>query len=210
MAGSRRTPAPPPGPIEMRTLCVFCGSSSGSRPVYADAARQLGEALVARDITLVFGGGRVGLMGEIARTVLASGGRVVGVIPKALLRKEIAYDDLTELHVVDSMHERKALMAERSDGFVAMPGGFGTFEEFCEVLTWAQLGFHHKPVAMLNAAGYFDGLLALFDHAVAEGFVRPQHRSIVFAESEPVRLLDRLAAYQPPAITQWITSPDAV
>ena len=164
MGDSRRTPAPS-GPIELKTLCVFCGSSAGSRPVYADAARQMGEALVARDITLVFGGGRVGLMGEIARTVLAGGGRVVGVIPRALLRKEIAYEDLSELHVVDSMHERKALMAERSDGFVAMPGGFGTFEEFCEVLTWSQLGFHHKPVALLNVAGYFDGLLALFDHA---------------------------------------------
>ena len=194
----------------MKTLCVFCGSSAGSRPVYADAARRMGEALVARDITLVFGGGRVGLMGEIARTVLAGGGRVVGVIPRALLRKEIAYEDLTELHVVDSMHERKALMAERSDGFVAMPGGFGTFEEFCEVLTWSQLGFHHKPVALLNVAGYFDGLLALFDHAVTEGFVRSQHRSLVVAESDPMKLLDRLAAYQPPAVEQWITSSDAV
>jgi len=170
----------------------------------------MGEALVARDITLVFGGGRVGLMGEIARTVLASGGRVVGVIPRALLRKEIVYEDLTELHVVDSMHERKALMAERSDGFIAMPGGFGTFEEYCEVLTWSQLGFHHKPVALLNVAGYFDGLLALFEHAVAEGFVRPQHRSLTLAESDPMALLDRLAAYQPPPVEPWITSSDAV
>lgn len=210
MAGSRRAPAPPAGPIELRTLCVFCGSSSGAGSVYSEAARRMGEALAARDITLVFGGGRVGLMGEIARTVLANGGHVVGVIPKALLRKEIAYEDLSELHVVDSMHERKALMAERSDGFVALPGGFGTLEEFCEVLTWAQLGFHHKPVALLNAAGYFDGLLALFDHAVTEGFVRPKHRSLVLAESDPARLLDRLAAYVPPAVEEWITSPDAV
>jgi len=209
MAGSKRVPVPS-GPVEIKTLCVFCGSSSGSRPVYAEAARQMGEALVARDITLVFGGGRVGLMGEIARTVLASGGRVVGVIPRALLRKEIVYEDLTELHVVDSMHERKALMAERSDGFIAMPGGFGTFEEYCEVLTWSQLGFHHKPVALLNVAGYFDGLLALFEHAVAEGFVRPQHRSLTLAESDPMALLDRLAAYQPPPVVEWITSPDAV
>jgi len=209
MAGSKRVPVPS-GPVEIKTLCVFCGSSSGSRPVYAEAARQMGEALVARDITLVFGGGRVGLMGEIARTVLASGGRVVGVIPRALLRKEIVYEDLTELHVVDSMHERKALMAERSDSFIAMPGGFGTFEEFCEVLTWSQLGFHHKPVALLNVAGYFDGLLALFQHSVAEGFVRPQHRSLVLAESHPMALLDRLAAYQPPPVEPWITSSDAV
>ncbi len=170
----------------------------------------MGDALVARDITLVFGGGRVGLMGEIARAMLAGGGRVVGVIPRALVRKEIAYEDLTELYVVDSMHERKALMAERSDGFVAMPGGFGTFEEFCEVLTWSQLGFHHKPVALLSVAGYFDGLLELFDHAVTEAFVRSQHRSLVVAESDPVTLLDRLAAYQPPTVTQWITGPDAV
>jgi len=209
MAGSRRLPAPS-GPIDVRTLCVFCGSSAGTRPLYAEAARLMGEALVARGITLVFGGGRIGLMGEIARTVLAGGGHVVGVIPRALVRKEIAYEDLTELHVVDSMHERKALMAERSDGFVAMPGGFGTFEEFCEVLTWSQLGFHHKPVGLLNVAGYFDGLLALFDHAVAEGFVRARHRSLVVAASDPTELLDRVAAYQPPPVEEWITSPDAV
>jgi uncharacterized protein (TIGR00730 family) len=196
--------------LALKTLCVFCGSSAGARPVYADAAREMGEALVARDITLVFGGGRVGLMGEIARTVLAGGGRVVGVIPRALMRKEIAYEDLTELHVVESMHERKAMMAERSDGFIAMPGGYGTFEEFCEVLTWSQLGFHHKPVALLNVAGYYDGLLALFDHAVAEAFVRPLHRTLVIAERDPFALLDRLAAYQPPTVEKWITSPDAV
>lgn len=195
---------------DIKALCVFCGSSAGSRPAYTDAARRMGEALVARDITLVFGGGRIGLMGEIARAMLAAGGRVVGVIPKALVRKEIAYEDLTELHVVESMHERKALMAKRSDGFVAMPGGFGTFEEFCEVLTWSQLGFHHKPVALLNVAGYFDGLLALFDHAVAEAFVRPHHRSLVLAEDDPDKLLDHLATYQPPPVEQWITSPDAV
>jgi len=209
MAGSKRFPAPT-GPIDVRTLCVFCGSSAGARPLYAEAARQMGEALVARGITLVFGGGRIGLMGEIARTVLAGGGHVVGVIPRALVRKEIAYDDLTELHVVDSMHERKALMAQRSDGFIAMPGGFGTFEEFCEVLTWSQLGFHHKPVGLLNVAGYFDGLLALFDHAVEEGFVRARHRSLVVAASDPADLLDRFAAYEPPPVEEWITSPDAV
>jgi uncharacterized protein (TIGR00730 family) len=209
MADSEQMPAPAPA-LALKTLCVFCGSSAGARPVYADAARELGEALVARDITLVFGGGRVGMMGEIARTVLASGGRVVGVIPKALVRKEIEYEDLTELHVVESMHERKAMMAKRSDGFIAMPGGYGTFEEFCEVLTWSQLGFHHKPVALLNVAGYYDGLLALFDHAVAEAFVRPLHRTLVIAERDPVALLDRLAAYQPPTVEKWITSPDAV
>jgi uncharacterized protein (TIGR00730 family) len=209
MAGSRDMPGGAQG-YEVRTLCVFCGSSGGARPVYADAARRMGDALVAHDITLVFGGGRVGLMGEIARAMLAGGGRVVGVIPKALVRKEIVYEDLTELHIVDSMHERKALMAKRSDGFVAMPGGFGTFEEFCEVLTWSQLGFHRKPVALLNVAGYFDGLLTLFDHAVREGFVRPQHRPLVIADDDPEKLLDRLAAYQPSAVERWITSSDAV
>jgi uncharacterized protein (TIGR00730 family) len=209
MADSRDMPGAGKGHA-VKALCVFCGSSAGSRPIFADAARRMGEALLARDITLVFGGGRVGLMGEIARAMLAGGGRVVGVIPKALVRKEIVYEDLTELHVVDSMHERKALMAQRSDGFVAMPGGFGTFEEFCEVLTWSQLGFHHKPVALLNVAGYFDGLLALFDHAVREGFVRAHHRSLVLADDDPEKLLDRLAGYQPPAVEQWITSPDAV
>lgn len=194
----------------LRTVCVFCGSSPGSRPTYAEAARRMGDALVARDITLVYGGGRVGLMGEIARAVLAAGGRVVGVIPQALVRKELVYDDLTELHVVASMHDRKAMMAERAEAFVALPGGYGTFEEFCEVLTWAQLGFHHKPVALLNVAGYFDGLLALFDHAVAEGFVRPAHRAMALADADPGRLLDRLGQYRPPAVEKWITSPDAV
>jgi uncharacterized protein (TIGR00730 family) len=194
----------------MKTVCVFCGSSPGSRPVYAEAARRMGETLVARGVTLVYGGGRVGLMGEIARAALAAGGRVVGVIPRALLRKELVYEDLTELHVVESMHERKALMAERSEAFIAMPGGYGTLEEFCEVLTWAQLGFHHKAVALLNVAGYFDGLLALFDHAVTEQFVRPVHRAMVLAEADPGRLLDRLDEYRPPTVEKWITSPDAV
>ncbi len=194
----------------MRTVCVFCGSSPGSHPVFADAARRMGETLAARGLTLVYGGGRVGLMGEIARAALAAGGHVIGVIPQALLRKELVYEDLTELHVVESMHARKALMAERADAFVAMPGGYGTFEEFCEVLTWGQLGFHHKAVALLNVAGYFDGLLALFDRAVAEQFVRPAHRALVLAEDDPGRLLDRLDAYRPPTVEAWITTPEAV
>ncbi len=194
----------------MRTVCVFCGSSPGSHPVFADAARRMGETLAARGLTLVYGGGRVGLMGEIARAALAAGGHVIGVIPQALLRKELVYEDLTELHVVESMHARKALMAERADAFVAMPGGYGTFEEFCEVLTWGQLGFHHKAVALLNVAGYFDGLLALFDRAVAEQFVRPAHRALVLAEDDPGRLLDRLDAYRPPTVEEWITTPEAV
>lgn len=168
----------------------------------------MGETLAARRLTLVYGGGRVGLMGEVARAALAAGGPVVGVIPQALMRKELAYEDLTELHVVASMHERKALMAERSDGFVAMPGGYGTFEEFCEVLTWAQLGFHSKPVALLDVNGYYRPLLALFDHAMAEGFVRPVHRRLVLADDEPGRLLDAMARHVPSTVEKWIRGED--
>ena len=188
----------------MKSICVFCGSSTGTDPVYAEAARRMGDALVRRELTLVYGGGRIGLMGEIARAVLKSGGRVIGVIPEALLRKELAYDDLTELHVVRTMHERKQMMADLSDGFVAMPGGYGTFEEFCEVLTWAQLGIHGKPCALLNVNRYYDGLLALFDHAVAEGFVRELHRSMVLAGSEPDALLNAMERYAPPVVEKWL------
>jgi len=192
----------------VKAVCVFCGSSAGANPVYAEAARRMGETLAARRLTLVYGGGRVGLMGEVARAALAAGGPVVGVIPQALMRKELAYEDLTELHVVASMHERKALMAERSDGFVAMPGGYGTFEEFCEVLTWAQLGFHSKPVALLDVNGYYRPLLALFDHAMAEGFVRPVHRRLVLADDEPGRLLDAMAHHVPSTVEKWIRGED--
>ncbi len=188
----------------MKSVCVFCGSSTGTDPVYADAARRMGETIVKRDLTLVYGGGRIGLMGEIARAVLKDGGRVIGVIPEALLRKELAYDDLTELHVVRTMHERKQMMADLADGFVAMPGGYGTFEEFCEVLTWAQLGIHGKPCALLNVNRYYDGMLALFDHAVAEGFVRTLHRAMVLAESDPDVLLNAMERYAPPAVEKWL------
>jgi len=188
----------------MKSICVFCGSSTGTDPLYAEAARRMGDALVGRELTLVYGGGRIGLMGEIARAVLKSGGRVIGVIPEALLRKELAYDDLTELHVVRTMHERKQMMADLADGFVAMPGGYGTFEEFCEVLTWSQLGIHRKPCALLNVNGYYDGLLALFDHAVAEGFVRELHRSMVLAATEPDALLNAMERYAPPVVEKWL------
>jgi hypothetical protein len=187
----------------MRSICVFCGSSAGHDPLYAESARRMGETLARRGIRLVYGGGRIGLMGEVARAALASGGEVVGVIPEALMRRELAYDDLTELHVVATMHERKALMAERSDGFIAMPGGFGTFEEFCEVLTWSQLGIHAKPVALLDVKGYYRPLLSLFDHAVTEGFVRPLHRSLVVADEDPERLLDAMARFVPPKVEKW-------
>ncbi len=188
----------------MRRVCVFCGSSHGARACYADAARALGTVLARRQIGLVYGGGCVGLMGVLADTVLAAGGEVVGVIPESMVPKELAHEGLTALHIVGSMHERKALMAELADAFVALPGGYGTFEEFCEILTWAQLGLHRKPCGLLNVDGYYDRLLALFDHAVAEQFVRPTHRSLVLEERDPERLLLRLAAYHAPALERWI------
>jgi uncharacterized protein (TIGR00730 family) len=188
----------------MKRICVFCGSNSGTRPEYANAARAMGSALVQRGLGLVYGGGRVGLMGIIADQVMSEGGNVIGIIPADLDRKEIAHQGLTELRVVSSMHERKALMAKLSDGFIALPGGFGTFEEFCEVLTWAQLGFQNKPCAVLNVAGFYDPLLALLDHAVAEGFVRPQHRGLVLEGTNPFELLDLLGAYEPPVVDKWL------
>jgi uncharacterized protein (TIGR00730 family) len=188
----------------MRRICVFCGSSPGSRPVYAEAARATGRLLAERGIGLVYGGGKVGLMGVVADAVLEGGGEAIGVIPEPLVRREVGHGGLTELHVVASMHERKARMADLSDAFVALPGGFGTFEEFCEVLTWSQLGIHPKPCGLLNTAGFYSPLLAMFDHAVAESFVRPQHRTLVIEETDPARLLERLAAFVPPATERWI------
>ena len=181
------------------SLCVFCGSSPGNRPSYREAAIALAAAMCARGIGVVYGGGNVGLMGELSRATMAAGGRVVGIIPQALLDREKADQRITRLEVVATMHERKARMAELSDGFVALPGGYGTLEEFCEVLTWAQLGIHEKPVALLNVAGYFDPLLALFDHAVREGFLRPQNRELVLVHETVEALLDALIAWQPQA-----------
>jgi uncharacterized protein (TIGR00730 family) len=188
----------------MKRICVFCGSNFGLRPVYADMAQKVGAVLAAEGIELVYGGGRVGLMGTIADAVLAAGGKVIGIIPEALAAKEVAHQRLTELYVVGSMHERKAMMEELSDGFIALPGGFGTFEEYCEILTWAQLGFHQKPCGILNAAGYYDSLLSQFDSAVAEGFVSPEHRRIVLVEEEIETLLERMSNYQPPATGKWL------
>jgi hypothetical protein len=186
----------------MKALCIFAGSNAGSNPAYAEAARTLGAVLARRGITLVFGGGRVGLMGAVSQAARAAGGKVIGVIPSALQRKELAYDgvDLTELIVVRSMHERKARMAELSDGFVALPGGFGTFEEICEMITWAQLGIHRKPCGLVDVAGYFSGLTAQFDRAAADGLLRPAHRGLVVAEPDPERLIDHMAAWQPPPL----------
>lgn len=187
----------------MKYICVFCGSSFGIRPAYKHAAQAMGETLVERGIGLVYGGGRVGLMGTVADTVMAAGGEVIGVIPKFLAEKEIAHSGLTQLHLVESMHERKALMADLADGFIALPGGYGTLEEFCEVLTWTQLGLHQKPHGLLNVEGYYDHLIQLFDHALSEEFVQPKHRSIILTASNPAHLLDLLAAYKPEKIDKW-------
>jgi uncharacterized protein (TIGR00730 family) len=188
----------------MKRVCVFCGSSPGVRPEYRRAAEELGALLAGRGIGLVYGGAKVGIMGAVADAVLAGGGEAIGVIPTALVSKEVAHQGLTQLHVVHTMHERKALMADLSDGFVALPGGFGTFEEFCEVLTWSQLGFHPKPCGLLNVASYYAPLLALFDHGVSEGFIRPQHRALVLTETDPATLLERMDAFVPPSGDKWI------
>jgi len=183
----------------MKAICVFAGANPGTRPQFADTARAMGEALARRGITLVFGGGRVGLMGAVSQGARTAGGTVVGVIPAALQRKELAYDrgELSELIVVRSMHERKATMAGLADGFAALPGGFGTFEEICEMITWAQLGIHRKPCGLVNVDGYFDGLSQQFDRAVADGLLRADHRGLVIAEPAPEPLLDRMQSWQP-------------
>jgi len=188
----------------MKNICVYCGSNPGRQEAYSSAARALAKSLVDRNLGLVYGGASVGIMGLIADTVLQLGGRAVGVIPEALVRKEVAHKSLTELHVTQSMHERKTLMAELSDGFIAMPGGIGTLEEIFEIWTWAQLGIHAKPCGLLNAAGYFDALTTFLDHAVAEQFVKPPHRAILIVEQTPDVLLDRFASYQAPTVQKWV------
>jgi uncharacterized protein (TIGR00730 family) len=188
----------------IRRLCVYAGSNAGRRPEYAEAAAGLARLMAARGIGLVYGGGNVGLMGVLADTMLAEGGEALGVIPRALLEREVGHRGLTELRIVESMHERKALMAELSDGFVAVPGGIGTLEELFEVLTWTQLGIHAKPSGVLDAAGFYAGLAAFLDHTVAEGFVRPEHRAGICFESDARALLDRLEAWEPVAVHQWL------
>ena len=188
----------------LRSLCVFCGSSPGVRPDYVQAAEGFGRLLAQRNIELVFGGGSVGMMGAVARSTLAAGGKATGVIPRALLKKEIAQTGLSHMHVVESMHERKALMAKLSDGFVALPGGFGTLEEFFEVLTWAQLGFHHKPVALLDVAGFYAPMITLLEHMSAEGFVRPNQLRLVMTETNAEKLLARIENYEAPETEHWI------
>jgi uncharacterized protein (TIGR00730 family) len=188
----------------VRSVCVFCGSRSGTEPAYEEAARAVGRTLADKGITLVYGGGHVGLMGVVADAALGAGGEVVGVIPRALLEREIAHTGLTDQRVVDSMHERKALMSDLSEGFVALPGGTGTLEEFFEVLTWAQLGEHRKPCGLLNADGYYDPLLSVFDHMVTKGFLSEEHRSMVLVETEPEPLLEAFERYRPPEVPKWI------
>ncbi len=187
-----------------KRICVFAGSSPGKRPEYAEAAQQLGEELCARGYDLVYGGGGVGLMGAVADSVLGNGGQVIGVIPEALAEKEVAHRGLTELHVVASMHERKALMAELSNAFIALPGGLGTLEELFEVLTWMQLGIHAKPGGLINVGGYFNGLLEFISHAVAEKFLMQEHRSMILADSNIEALLDALEAFVPPSVEKWL------
>ena len=194
----------------MSRLCVFCGSSAGGRPGYADAARRLGTELVARGIGLVYGGGKVGLMGVLADAVLTQGGEAIGIIPEPLVARELAHRGLTELRIVGSMHERKATMAALADGFIALPGGFGTLEETFEILTWAQLGIHAKPVGVLNVEGYWDGLRQLVGQAVAEGFVRPEYAELLMFAETPAALLDRFAAWRPPDIPRAWLDPSRV
>ena len=176
----------------LHRVCIFCGSSTGVRPEYREAAEAIAIHLAKRRVDVVFGGGCVGLMGVVADTALAHGGHVIGVIPSAMVAREIAHRGLPDLRIVSSMHERKALMASLSDAFIALPGGFGTFEEFCEVVTWTQLGLHRKPCGLLNVAGYYDPLVALFDRAVSDGFIRAENRGIVVTESDPEALIHRL------------------
>jgi len=188
----------------IRRLAVFCGSNPGARPEYVGGARALGRMLCQRGIGVVYGGSSVGLMAALAEAVLEESGEIIGVIPKMLVAREVAHRGLSDLRIVDSMHERKALMAELADGFVALPGGIGTLEEFFEIWTWAQLGVHEKPCGLLNIAGYFDPLLEFLDRAVAEKFVRDVHRSMVIVEKEPEALLARFEAYEAPKVVKWI------
>ena len=188
----------------MQSVCVFCGSSRGIEPAYTEAARSLGRTLAEANVRLIFGGGHVGLMGVVSNAALEAGGEVIGVIPKSLVERELAHAALTDLRIVGSMHERKAMMSGLSEGFIALPGGTGTLEEFFEVLTWAQLGEHEKPCGLLNVAGYYIPLLAVFDQMVEKGFLSESNRALVLIESEPEKLLQRLGEYQPPKRAKWL------
>jgi uncharacterized protein (TIGR00730 family) len=188
----------------LKRICVFCGSSSGTREIYVQAAEEVGRLLAERGIELVYGGGKVGLMGAVADACLGGGGRVTGVIPQLLKDKEVAHNGLSDLLVVQTMHERKALMADLADAFLALPGGYGTWDELCEVLTWSQIGIQRKASAILNVNGYYDPLLAMADRAVSEGFLRDVHRELLLTDTEPVRLLDRMERYTVPLVDKWM------
>lgn len=188
----------------MKSICVFCGSNPGSDPVYAAGARAMGAEIARRGLVLVYGGGAVGLMGIVANAALEAGGEVHGVIPYALRQKEVGHHGLTRLEVVDTMHTRKARMAELSDGFVAMPGGIGTFEELFEIWTWGQLGIHAKPLGLLNIAGFYDPLAQFLDATVGAGFLKDQHRGMAMTDTDPAALLDRMEAYVPAAVYKWV------
>ena len=190
--------------MTLRRVCVYCGANRGRDPAYAAAAQAMGRALAGRGIGLVTGGGRVGLMGVVADAALEAGGEVIGVIPDALMRKELAHTGLTELVVTASMHERKARMADLADGFVALPGGLGTYEELFEIWTWAQLGWHAKPCGLLNAVGFYDRLVAFLDGASEAQFLKPEHRAMLIVEDDPDRLLDRFDVYRAPTVEKWI------
>jgi uncharacterized protein (TIGR00730 family) len=192
----------------IKRLCVFCGSSVGARPEYRRAAIQLGSQLASSRVTLVYGGARVGLMGALADSVLASGGEAIGVMPRSLVEKEIAHAGLTQLHIVDTMHQRKALMADLADAFLLLPGGFGSWEEFCEAVTWLQLGIHRKPCGVLNVDGYYNGLISLISHAVVEGFLGASHREAVIVEDNPQTLLSRLGTAAIPTEVKWMGKRD--
>ena len=188
----------------MQRICVFCGSSPGAQPEYAQAAQHLGRVLAAQNLGLVYGAGSVGVMGALADAALQAGGEVIGVIPEKLAQKGVMHGSLSKLHVVGSMHERKALMAELADAFIALPGGLGTLEEFFEVLTWGQLGFQHKPCGLLDVCHYYDQLLAFLDHAVTQRFLKPEHRAMVLVAESPEVLLHRLQTYQIPQVEKWM------
>jgi uncharacterized protein (TIGR00730 family) len=197
-------PYPPPYVVTLRRVCVFCGSKPGARSEYREAARAMAAVLVAEGVGLVYGGGATGLMGEVADAVLAGGGEVIGVIPRHMMSREIAHPGVTDLRVVGSMHERKALMYDLSDGFVALPGGLGTLEELFEITTWSQLGLHVKPSGILDVAGFYDPLVGFLDHITAEGFVKPEHRRLLMVEERPEALLASLRAFEPPALPRWL------
>ena len=194
----------------MRSVCVFLGSNPGSKPAYLQAAQDLGAELARRGLTTVYGGSNVGLMGALADAALAAGGQVVGIIPETLRKKELAHTGLTTLHVVSSMHERKALMAELSDAFIALPGGMGTLEELCEMLTWAQLGFHTKPCGLLDVDGYYATLCAFLDNATTQGFILPAHRGMLLSASTPAALLDSFHGYVAPVVNKWLKQPQVL